>query len=373
MSPISSLLHGRIVILLLASCGKNIAALGLKVSGTNLLFPSGSTKSIYTSIGRYIPKNVIATRLQIYKDNAFVALPRYRQGVPYTVARFNLSSGCSKARLEPYPSWSIQEEGNCEAFQNAIDLVVDPVERMWILDLGICNTLEQPVKRCDPKVWCLNLITSELVKAVNLKLFVTAESRLQYLQVDYNSSGTPFLYVSDAGTGALIVINVITGSGYRLLLPSVVVPPDGAKDILYLQLARNSSENTLYFTYLGSPRLFSIKSVYLQHDSPTGAILDVGTKPAGAQMVLLGTDNGLAIFFRYKGESDIYVWHSDTGFKKENFALVQSGGDCRMATQVVPGQQHMWAIESNFRDFITNSTGCLGASVHVYPLGRSSD
>lgn len=373
MRFISSLLLGRIAILILAS-SKKVAGLGLKVSGTNLLFPSGSTKNIYTSIGRYIPKNVIATRLQIYKDNAFVALPRYRQGVPYTVARFNLSSGCSNARLEPYPSWSIQEEGNCEAFQNAIDLVVDPVERMWVLDLGICNTLEQPVKRCDPKVWCLNLKARELVKTVNLKCFVTAGSRLQHLQVDYNSSGTPFLYVSDAGTGALIVINAVTGSGYRLLLPPAVVPPSGPKDILYLQLARNSSGNVLYFTYLSSPRLYSIRSANLQHDSPTGAILDVGTKPAGTQMVLLGTDHGVAIFFRYKGKSDIYVWHSNTGFKKKHFALVQSGGDCRMATQVVPGcQQHVWAIESNFRDFINNSTGCLGASVLVYPLGRRSD
>lgn len=377
MGVLSTLLVGTMLVAatLAACCDKNlIQELNFRVSGTDLLFPCASTKNIYTSTGRYIPKNVIATRMQIYKDDAIVALPRYRPGVPFTIGKFNLKHKGCKAQLEPYPCWSIQEEGNCKAIQNAIDLFLDPLDRLWVLDLGICNTLEQPVKRCDAKIWGMNAENGEIIKTVSLQSFVAPESRLQYVIVDYSADGLPFAYISDAGTGAIIVINLTTGSGYRVVLPPAVSADCPVKDILYMQLARKPSGNVVYFTYLSSPRMFSIKAEYLQTGQASGAVIDAGGKPEGTQVVLLGTDNGSAIFFRYKGESDVYIWNSDTCFKPDNFLLVQRGGECRMATQVVPGfRKLMWAIESNFHDYITNCTGCLGASMAIFPLVKSNE
>ncbi|XP_030752230.1 major royal jelly protein 1-like [Sitophilus oryzae] len=343
--------------------------LTFKLSGNDLAFPCTSTKNIYANTGRWVPKNVIPTRIQIYKDQAIVALPRYRPGVPFTVGSFPLTAKPGRVALEPFPCWSIQEEGNCNAIQNAIDMVLDPLDNLWVLDLGICNTLEQPIKRCSPKVWGINAETGEVVKSINLEPFVTAESRIQYLVVDFSPEGVPFAYVSDAGSSAIIVINVQSGTGFRVILPSPIKDSAQIKDILYLQLARTTSGNVLYFSYLSSPALFSIKASSLQTGQADGAIVHAGTKPPGTQIVFLGTDNGSGLLFRYKGDSDIYIWNSNKPFIPDNFILAQRGGYCRMATQVVPGwKKLMWVIESNFHDYITSTTGCLGANVVVYPL-----
>lgn len=44
--------------------------------GGSFDWPCETTKNMYKSTGRYISKNVIATRAAIYKDEAIVTLPR---------------------------------------------------------------------------------------------------------------------------------------------------------------------------------------------------------------------------------------------------------------------------------------------------------
>lgn len=359
-------------------CDRNlIPDLSYRLNGAELAFPCDATKNIFLQTGRYVPKNVIATRMQIFKEDAIIALPRLKHGVPYTLAKMSLKTKGFKASLQPFPCWNIQEEGNCEALQNVVDLVLDPLDILWVLDLGITNTLEQPVRRCPPKIVAVNAVTGQIVKVIDLTPFQAPNSRFQYLVVDYAPDGNAFAYVSDSGTGGIVVYDVFAEKGFRVVLPNIVThanQKDIQRDVLYMALVRKPAGNILYFTFLSSPRLYSIKTKYLQEGKANGAIVDVGGKPPGTKIVLLGTDNGAAIFFRYKGESDIYIWNSDASFKTENFLLVQKGGDCRLATQVVPGYKKlMWAIESNFHDYISNTVGCLGASMAVHPLIKTCD
>lgn len=351
-----------------ASCDINVIdGLTYKVCGRNMLFPCDSTKNIYTSTGRYVPKNIVATKMQIVKDEAIVAFPRYKHGVPFTLGRFCLKTKGCEPVLEPYPCWSLQEEGNCQAIQSAVDIVIDNNEVLWVLDTGIVNTLEQPVRRCAPKVVAIDTKTGQVVKIVDLSPFFAPTSRLQSLVVDYSAAGTPFIYISDAGVGAILVYDVATAKGYRVMLPKQVISSCQKLDVLNIALIRKSCGNVLYFTYVGSSKLFSIKTIFLQTGQAAGAVVEVGDKPG--DILLLGTDNGAALFFRYRGDSDIYIWNTETCFKPENFLLAQKGAGCRLPTQVVPGYKKlMWTIESNFQDFIRNTVGCFGASVVVHPV-----
>lgn len=357
-----------------AVCDRNLVSdLSFKISGAHLQFPCESTKNIYLSSCRYVAKNIIGTRMQIYKDEAIVALPRYKHGVPFTLAKMNLRCRGCVASLTPYPCWSLQEEGNCKAIQSAVDIFIDQMDILWVLDVGIVNTLEQPVRRCAPKIVGIDLKTGHVVKMIDLSNFVTAESRLQYLVIDYAADGHAFAYISDAGAGAIIVYNIMENKGYRVVLPQACCKC-GVQDVLYMCLVRKCCGNVLYFTYLSSEKIFNVKSGFLQSGKAAGAIVESGIKPAHQKIVLLGTDNGAAIFFRYKGESDIYIWNTETCFKSENFMLVQKGNECRLATQVVPGYKRlMWAIESNFHDYVCNTVGCLGASVVVHPLVKTCE
>lgn len=142
---------------------------------------------------------------------------------------------------------------------------------------------------------------NQVVKVVDLSQLVSTNSRLQYLVVDYAHDGQVFLYISDAATRAIIVYNVTGDHGYRVVLPKAVILGCSRKDVLYLALVRKSCGTpVLYFTYLSSSRLFSIKADNLRKGKTDGSIVDVGAKQH--KIVLLGTDNGCAIFFRNKGE-----------------------------------------------------------------------
>lgn len=48
-------------------------------TGGSFEWPCPATKNMFKNSGRYISKNVLATRAAIYKDDAFLALPRYEK------------------------------------------------------------------------------------------------------------------------------------------------------------------------------------------------------------------------------------------------------------------------------------------------------
>jgi len=357
-----------------ASCDKELLnELSVYINGNNIVFPCASTEKIYKKSGLYVPKNIIATRVQISGSDVFVATPRFREGVPFTLSYLNLKDKSCAPTLNPWPCWSLQEEGNCDALQNVVDLFLDVNDILWVLDVGITNTLDNPTRRCAPKVVGFNIKTGKLVKSIDLSGLVCSSSRLQYLVVDYTPDGKCYLYVSDAATRAILVYDIQANRGFRVVLPKAVLLGGANRDVLYLALIRRPDNNNLIiFSYLSSCRLFAIKSCNLRRGSANGVVVDVG--PKNGKIVILGTDGASNLFFREKGGSDIYMWNAETCFKPDNFQLVQNGNDCRLATQVVPGYKRlMWVIESNFNDYIQNQVGCLGAQVVLHPLVKSCE
>lgn len=241
--------------------------------GGSFEWPCAQTKSLYKSSGKYISKNVIATRAQIINDDVYVALPRYKSGVPATLAKTSYKKGSCHATLSPFPCWSLQEEGNCQSLQSVVDIVADRNNILWALDVGIVNTLEQPIRRCPPKVLALSTKTGKVLKSITLEKLVAPTSRLQYLTVDYQSDKRCFVYISDAAQRSIIVYDVQAEQGFRVILPKAVTAGCPKRDVLYLALVRKSPENTsLYFSYLSSKQLFAISTEFLRNGNVQGRI-----------------------------------------------------------------------------------------------------
>lgn len=62
---------------LLSSAAIKVNARDFTWTGASFDWPCATTKAMYKSGGKYIPKNIIATKALIFKDDAIVALPRY--------------------------------------------------------------------------------------------------------------------------------------------------------------------------------------------------------------------------------------------------------------------------------------------------------
>lgn len=243
-------------------------------TGGSFEWPCNSIKSLYKSSGKYVSKNVIATRAQILKDDVILALPRYKSGVPATLVRTDMrASSCSRT-LTPFPCWSVQEEGNCLALQSVVDIYIDSHEIIWALDIGIVNTLETPIRKCPPKIVALSAKTNKILKTISLEDFVKPTSRLQYFVVDYSADNRCFLYISDAAQRSIIVYDVQASKGFRVVLPNAVCSDSPKRDVLYLALTRKPcGATTLYFTYLSSKTLFSIRSDFLRSGNSQGKII----------------------------------------------------------------------------------------------------
>lgn len=67
-------------------------------------------------------------------------------------------------------------------------------EIAWVLDVGVVHTLEQPIKRCAPKIVAINLKNGQVIKTYDLTTLVSSASRLQYLVVDYDAEGKAYVY-----------------------------------------------------------------------------------------------------------------------------------------------------------------------------------
>jgi hypothetical protein len=104
----------------------------LKWSGADFSWPCSTTKALLKSSGKFTPKANIATRAQIFRDTAFFALPRYRKGIPATLVKTKLKKGACSVTFEPFPCWTMQEEGKCSAMQSVVDIVVDGSEIIWV-------------------------------------------------------------------------------------------------------------------------------------------------------------------------------------------------------------------------------------------------
>ncbi|XP_053686765.1 major royal jelly protein 3-like [Sabethes cyaneus] len=346
-----------------------------RINGNSIDFPCESTKNIFISTERYKPSNIIPLRFQIdHKlDRALCVLPRLRTGIPITLGVIDLLRPNCYTHIKPYPCWDYQEEGNCNSFQSVVDAYIDIRHNVWTLDTGITNYLQQPIKRCPPKVVAFSLDNDKTVKTVDLSEIVKPASRLQYLVVDYSLNGSPYVYIADA-EGAIIVLDIQNGKNYRVVLPRTVSAGCGDSDVLYLLLARRpKNQNTVIFSYLCGQKVFGIKSEHLRTGRGSNAIVELGSKQKHS--VLLGTDGGKNVVLRYRGESELYLWDTDQPYRECNFVLVQNPEECRLSTHVAPGgkDELLYSLSSNIADYLNNTSGAGGASGRLKFISKDCD
>jgi Major royal jelly protein len=175
--------------------------------------------------------------VKVSQSHIFVTIPRLRPDVPATLAMLPREAGPSKSpKLQPYPSWAWQHghHDQCASLVSVFRSRLDPCGRLWVLDTGSVNALEDFEQLCPPKLVVFNADGSESFRVEVPHELLQPDSMLVALALDMQGperlQACPqmkdaVVYISDVIPG-IIVFDLASQTFWRHEDPSM--SPDAA-------------------------------------------------------------------------------------------------------------------------------------------------
>ena len=205
----------------------------------------------------------------------FVNFPQWGDKVTATVAEVK------KGKTVPYPNEKINrcDKGNQqECFVSVQSVVVDPKDRLWVLDTGSVGF--GPTTYGGPKMVGIDLQTNQVFKTIIFPQEIAlANTYLNDVRFDLRRGTEGFAFITDSGANAIIVVDLASGKSWRRLNDHPSTKPEkgflgmveGRPLYLYIPnqkpfplavgadgIAINSDGSRLYYSPLTSRRLYSV-------------------------------------------------------------------------------------------------------------------
>ncbi|CAG9863668.1 unnamed protein product [Phyllotreta striolata] len=233
------------------------------------------------------PENSVLTGMEITDDRIFLAMPRLRSGVPAVLSTIPRNTpGGSSPILQAYPDWSMHGAAtgnyNCSGLISVYRIRTDSCNRLWVLDSGTVNTLEDFTVVCPPKLLIFDIKTDQIVRTVVFpKEVVRPVSVFTNLIIDESLQGkcdSAFVYISDTVAGGIVVYDGATDRTWRFSDPSMFPNPDHATISIVgerftlmdgvIGLAHSPQLATLFYQPVASDRIFSVPTSALTKGPP---------------------------------------------------------------------------------------------------------
>lgn len=307
--------------------------------------------------GDYIPQNNIISDVKPFANRLYVTLPRMLNGVPislgYIVSPNN--NGRSDPEIEPFPSWEMNQMGNCSAFQFVQGIAIDADGILWVVDSGKPETLASERKgyTCPPKLVLLDLkrqgksiLTYEFPNDVAahgsnyLNKIVVDDALGGYAYITDNSGADPGIVVysrrlnrswkvreSNSMRAALNAVSFsVNGSNlnFSIHIDGIALGP-------YYAVAKDEPqlERNVYYSPLSSYHLYSLPASLLRnpefslHATPRQiyqAVTDYGLKVSQTDGMIM--DNQGILYFGLLKEHAVAQWDSFLPFTLENQPII---------------------------------------------------
>lgn len=234
-------------------------------------------------------------------------------------------------------------DDDADAFVSVQSVVVDPADRLWVLDTG--RPRFRSAHTGGPKLVCVDLNTDEVVQTIVLPPDVAlTTSYVNDVRFDLRRGQGGVAYVtdsSDQGPNGLIVVDLHTGQAWRRLHehPSTKAePPEQFRPLVegqpFLRRPPNSAElpvtmgadgiaisangRRIWYCPLASRRLYSVSTdalynVALDDDEVAHSVIDHGDKGTGADG--LETDDAGRFYITAYEHNAVLRRNSDGSFE----------------------------------------------------------
>jgi sugar lactone lactonase YvrE len=238
----------------------------------------------------------------------FVCFPRWGDYVPATVAEI------VQGALRPYPDPDInrhQPGGLAQSLICVQSVVVDPANRLWLLDAGSIEF--GSAEPGGPKLVCVDLRTDQVIQTITFPREVAGPSSyLNDVRFDLRRGEAGLAYITDSSNGkgpnGIIMADLASGRSWRKLhdhpstkadrnylplvegWPLLMRKPDGIGEPIGLGsdgIAISADGSRLYYCPFLGRRLFSVATdaladEKLSDDRVAATIRDEGDKGGGS-------------------------------------------------------------------------------------------
>src|SRR4051794_14504442 len=174
--------------------------------------PCGELELVHAFADGPMPTGVSVS----HSGRVFVNFPKWGDDVRFTVGEIR------DGRVVPFPDekWNSPDgDADEHAFVSVQSIVVDPADRLWVLDTG--SPMFQPPKVGGPKLVCVDLTTDSVVRTIVLPRETALETTyLNDVRFDLRRGEAGVAYITDSadqGENAIIVVDLASGESWRKL------------------------------------------------------------------------------------------------------------------------------------------------------------
>jgi sugar lactone lactonase YvrE len=298
----------------------------------------GELELVYTFTGP-MPTGVSVSQT----GRIFVNFPKWGDEVPATVVELRGGRELSF----PDQAWnSPSGDDDSGAFVSVQSIVVDPADRLWVLDTG--SPMFQPTKPGGPKLVRVDLDTDTVAQVITFPTDVALPSTyLNDVRFDLRRGEAGVAYITDSsasGPNGIIVVDLATGASWRRLhdhpstkaeplhmfrpvvegRPLLDRPADGPPKPLTIGsdgIAISADGSRVYYCPLATRRWYSVATEALvdgalSDDEVAATVMDEGDKGGGAdgletddagRLYLTSYENNAVLRRRPDGEYETVV------------------------------------------------------------------
>lgn len=246
-------------------------------------YPSEEQRQQAIDSKEFIAANVIPLGLEVYRSRLFVTLPRWKGGVPASLAYLDLNDNTTKSpRLTPFPSWQAHRLSSDDPPEivSPFRIRADKCGRLWVLDTGVADILGNTTVLRPTTLLVYDLHNDNLLRRFPFTSGLTKQDTFfANIAVEDGDCMDTFVYCGDLGASGLVVYSWKQQDAWRVNHNYFHPDPlagnysiDGISfqwdDGLFgLAISKQQPDGyaTLYFHPLSSTMEFSVSTMILRN------------------------------------------------------------------------------------------------------------
>ncbi|KAK7870497.1 hypothetical protein R5R35_002903 [Gryllus longicercus] len=358
----------------------------------DFMFPSASARHAALTSGAFQPANVLPLGLEVWQGRVFVSLPRWKPGIPATLAtvpvdaaagaRAASAAGASSSPpLRPYPGWAWHLQSGCDGLTSVFRMAADPCGRLWVMDSGVEDITQSFKQKCPPQILVFDLRTDALLWRYVIPEAQTKPGGLfTNIAVDVRAGrcDDAYAYASDVFRYGLVVYSWREDRSWRVENPLFFPDPLASKydvhgvrfrwtdGVFGLALAPEDAlgDRLLFFHPLSSFREFAVRTSVLRNESLAGEQTEAFAPLGEPRAAERGHASGAAVdrrgvlFYNLVSRDAVGCWNSRQpaghrmdlqGIVAQDNVTLQFPNDLKVDQE---RRQSVWVLSNRLHEYL---------------------